>query len=236
MKCFQLIIKGNWAHFKKPETNNNPLSHDLITKTALIGLMGAVLGIERKVMRELFPILSEDIIYNVKLLKPISKISLGLTSCKANNPTIQGSPKTFEILKNPCYLVTIGLVNERTKDLYENFITHIKNYESIYPPCLGWHNCPAELHFVSQGDLSDVIYGEFETDGFVPVNGYKIKSVNTDFRIGFDRIPTYQNNDFWNLPNKYCQVVYSDVDCKLTVEGKYREYVSGNSIENLCLI
>ena len=24
MKGFQLIIEGNWGHFKKPETNNNP--------------------------------------------------------------------------------------------------------------------------------------------------------------------------------------------------------------------
>jgi CRISPR-associated protein Cas5h len=43
MKGFQLEISGNWGHFKKPETNNNPLSHDFITKTALIGMIGAVL-------------------------------------------------------------------------------------------------------------------------------------------------------------------------------------------------
>ena len=46
MKGLQLNVEGNWAHFKKPETNNNPLTHDLITKTALIGMIGAVLGIE----------------------------------------------------------------------------------------------------------------------------------------------------------------------------------------------
>ena len=48
MKGHQIIIKGNWAHFRKADTNNNPLTHDFITKTALIGLIGAVLGIERK--------------------------------------------------------------------------------------------------------------------------------------------------------------------------------------------
>ena len=50
MKGFQFKIDGDWAHFKKPETNNNPLSHDLIPKTALIGMIGAVLGIEREKM------------------------------------------------------------------------------------------------------------------------------------------------------------------------------------------
>ena len=33
MKGLQFKIDGDWAHFKKPETNNNPLSHDLIPKT-----------------------------------------------------------------------------------------------------------------------------------------------------------------------------------------------------------
>jgi CRISPR-associated protein Cas5 subtype I-B len=55
MKGFQLEISGNWGHFKKPETNNNPLSHDFITKTAFIGMIGAVLGIERQEMKDYFP-------------------------------------------------------------------------------------------------------------------------------------------------------------------------------------
>ena len=42
MKGFQLEIKGNWGHFKRPETNNNPLSFDIMPKTAFIGMVGAV--------------------------------------------------------------------------------------------------------------------------------------------------------------------------------------------------
>lgn len=53
MKGLQFKIDGDWAHFKKPETNNNPLSHNLIPKTALIGMIGAVLGIEREKMKSL---------------------------------------------------------------------------------------------------------------------------------------------------------------------------------------
>jgi CRISPR-associated protein Cas5 subtype I-B len=50
MKAALIDIKGNWAHFRKAETNNNPLTHDFITKTALVGLIGAVLGKEREDM------------------------------------------------------------------------------------------------------------------------------------------------------------------------------------------
>lgn len=237
MKCFQLIIKGNWAHFKKPETNNNPLSHDLITKTALIGLMGAVLGIERNKMRALFPQLSDDLLYNVRLLNPVKKVPVGMTSLKALSNPLKDSRnrKSFEILKDPSFLVTLGLVNKRSEYIFDEFKTSVKNSESVYPPCMGWHNCPAELYLVSEGELSEPYDGEFGTKGFVLAE-YTIHSIGLNFRVGFDRLPTYQNDDFWNLPDKYRKVVYPDVDCELTVIGKYREYSCDNGIEKLCLI
>lgn len=237
MKCFQLEIKGNWGHFKRPETNNNPLSHDLIPKTALIGMMGAVLGIERGSMKSKFPILSEDLLYNVKLLAPVKKMSLGLTSHNAINPIKPGTPKSFEILKNPHYLVTVALIGERSSEEFDKFVQSIKESESIYPPCLGWHNCPAELNFCSEGDLSDVIQDEqFETSGFVEAGKHVPVNLSGAFRVGFDKLPTYQNDDFWNLPEKYVNVIYPDFGHSISVKGPCRIYSHGENKEYLWLI
>lgn len=234
MKGFQLEIKGNWGHFKRPETNNNPLSHDLITKTALIGMIGAVLGVERQEMKPLFPQLSEDLLYGVQLLHPVKKISWGFTSHTAINPTAAGTPKYFEFLRDPAFSVWIALQNKRSEKLYDSFLDAVKNGNAEYPPILGWHNCPAELMFVSSGEFSDEKNGEFETVGFV-VAGCKPKIVG-EFRIGFDKMPTYQNDDFWNLPDKYVNIIYPDYSHKIAVEGKYYVYSDGNKTESLCLI
>ena len=234
MKGFQLEIKGNWGHFKRPETNNNPLSHDLITKTALIGMIGAVLGIERQEMKSLFPQLSEDLLYGVQLLHPVKKISWGFTSHTAINPTAAGTPKYFEFLREPSFAVWIALQNNRSESIFDKFVYSVKNGNAEYPPILGWHNCPAELKFVSSGDFSDEKNGEFETRGFV-VARYKPK-VECEFRIGFDKMPTFQNDDFWNLPEKYVNIIYPDYPHKMTVLGKYYVYNDGNKTENLCLI
>ena len=153
MKGFQLEIKGNWGHFKRPETNNNPLSHDLITKTALIGMIGAVLGIERQKMKSLFPQLSEDLLYGVQLLHPVKKISWGFTSHTAINPTAAGTPKYFEFLREPSFAVWIALQNNRSENIFERFVDSVKNGNAEYPPILGWHNCPAELIYVSEGEF-----------------------------------------------------------------------------------
>jgi CRISPR-associated protein Cas5, N-terminal domain len=236
MKGLQLEISGNWGHFKKPETNNNPLSHDLITKTAFIGLIGAVLGIERLLMKKMFPQLSEDLLYGVRVLHPVKKISCGFTSHTAINPTAGGTPKYFEFLKEPKYLVAIALVNERSEEIFEHFRESLIKSTAIYQPVLGWHNCPAELKFISEGIFSDKCTGVFETKGFVLPEKHIPKDISADFRIGFEKLPTYQNDDFWNIPDKYLNVIYSDCNNSLKVEGEYFEYLSKDVVEKWCLI
>lgn len=237
MKGFQLKISGNWGHFKKPETNNNPLSHDLITKTALIGIIGAVLGIERKEMKDLFPQLSDDLLYGVRLLRPVKKISWGFTSHTAINPTASGTPKYFEFLKDPDFLVSIALLNHRSEGIYDKFLFSIEKEDAVYTPVLGWHNCPAELKFVSAGNFSEKKCGEFTTQGFVLAEKHIPQNISGKFRIGFDRLPTFQNNEFWNLPDKYVNVIYPDYPSSLDVIGDYFEYSDNNNIrEKWCLI
>jgi CRISPR-associated protein Cas5h len=236
MKGFQLIIEGNWGHFKKPETNNNPLSHDLITKTALIGLIGAVLGIEREDMKSKFPQLSEDLLYGVQLLHPVKKISWGFTSRTAISPTAEGTPKYFEFLKDPKFLVSIALKDERTKSIFEDFKISIIQEHTVYPPVLGWHNCPANLQWESEGDFSEIRNGTFETKGFVLTDKHKPKDISGRFRIGFDKMPTFQDAEFWNLPDKYKNVIYPDCPHSISVEGEYYEYQSAKGIEKWCLI
>ncbi|MGQ1788259.1 MULTISPECIES: CRISPR-associated protein Cas5 [unclassified Saccharicrinis] len=236
MKGIQLRIKGNWAHFKKPETNNNPLSHDIITKTALIGMIGAVIGIERDDMKELFPQLSEDLLYGVQLEKNPKKVSWGFTSKSAYEPVSSGSPKYFEFLKSPSFIVTLAIRSDRSLDIFDKFSSYVKEEKAVYTPILGWHNCPAELEFISESNFLVVRNGKFKTKGFVCSKGYELHDISGEFRIGFDRVPTFQDNDMWNHPDKYVEIVYPDASQQLSVEGEYFEFNTSNSSERWCLI
>lgn len=223
MKGFQFEINGNWGHFKKPETNNNPLTHDLLTKTALIGLIGAVLGIERQPMREKFPKFSEDFLYSVSLLNPVKKVSWGFSSRTAINPVNPGSPKYFEFLKNPHFKVSLALKEDRSILEFNAFIQALKTEECVYTPVLGWHNCPANLKFLNEGTFSKLQNGKFETQSFVKPDGVKL-SFEKEFRVGFDKLPTYQTNDFWNKPDRYREIIYPDYPNSLNAEGLFYEY------------
>jgi hypothetical protein len=212
------------------------LSHDLITKTALIGLIGAVLGIEREDMKSKFPQLSEDLLYGVQLLNPVKKISWGFTSRTAISPTAEGTPKYFEFLKDPKFLVSIALNDERSYQIFEDFKHSIMDEMAVYPPVLGWHNCPANLKWESEGDFSAMENGIFNTKGFVLAGEHSQKDILGGFRVGFDRIPTFQTDDFWNLPEKYKNVIYPDCPHSIQVEGAFFVYHSSKSIEKWCLI
>ncbi len=225
MKAIQIEIEGNWGHFKRPETNNNPLTHDFITKTGLIGLFGAVLGYDRDEMKPLFPQLSDDLLYGVELVHPVKKNSWGFTSRTAFKPWETGTPKYFEFLKNPKFKVSIALCGEGSKDIFTDFLEAVKNEEAIYTPVLGWHNCPANISFLSEGFFKKIDNKEnVEMKCFVSGNHKPVLRGTSSFRVGFENIPTYQNDDFWNDPNRYEKVIYPDAGNAITVTGNYFEY------------
>jgi CRISPR-associated protein Cas5 subtype I-B len=223
MKAIQFEIKGNWAHFRKVEANLNPLSHDFITKTALIGMIGAVLGYEREYMRPLFKQLSEDLIYSVQIKNNLKKQSWGFTYRSLSN-ALDKAPKQMEIIKDPCYTIVLGLKNERSLVHFDAFLASLKNENAVYEPILGIHNCPAELKFLQEGILEEKKADVFVTKGFVSSKHKPIIDSDNIFRLGFDKIPTFQNDDFWNLPEHYVQVIYPFDNQNLKVEGDYFEF------------
>ncbi len=113
---------------------------------------------------------------------------------------------------------------------------------AVYQPVLGWHNCPANLECRSEGIFSEEKEDDFETSGFVLAGEHTPKNLTGNFRIGFDKMPTFQNDDFWNLPEGYKNIIYPDCtnpsDCpnSITVNGKYYEYHFDGKIEKWCLI
>ncbi|HEX8142886.1 MAG TPA: CRISPR-associated protein Cas5 [Pyrinomonadaceae bacterium] len=227
MKGALISIEGNWGHFKKPETNNNPLTHDFITKTALIGMFGAVLGVERPEMKKLFPQLSEDLCYGVQIHCAVKKESWSFKLRYASN-LFEKRPVQMEFLKNPRYTVAISLRNERSADWFNRFIEALEASEARFTPVLGLHNCPANLAFKMSGEFK-TDDGEFKTKSFVTEGHKLIKVTVTDkFRIGVDRMPTYQNDDFWNLPDKYMRVFYPSEGKEIYASGLHYEFTDGS--------
>ncbi len=227
MKGVLFNLKGNWGHFRKPETNNNPLTHDFITKTALIGLIGSVLGIEREEMKELFPQLSDDLLYGVSVQNSVKKESWAFTLRKVVD-ILDKAPKQMEFLKNPENKIVLALKNENSANIFNEFVSAIRQSEAKFTPVLGLHNCPAEIGLVVVGEFVDKD-GSFATKGFIKENQLDAaKIITSKFRLGVEKIPTFQNNDFWNLPDRYERVIYPSEDNEVFGNGNFYEFTDGS--------
>ena len=228
MKGVLFELKGNWGHFRKPETNNNPLTHDFITKTALIGLIGSVLGIEREEMKELFPQLSEDLLYGVCVKKAVKKESWAFT-LRYVVDLMQKAPKQMEFLKNPENTIALALKDENSSAIFDDLVAAIQNNEAKFTPVLGLHNCPAEIELRSVGNFQ-IKDGSFSTKGFVKENQFDVRKtlVSNEFRVGLEKIPTFQNNDFWNLPERYEKVIYPSENHAVFANGEFYEFTDGS--------
>lgn len=220
MKAALIDIKGNWAHFRKAETNNNPLTHDFITKTALVGMIGAVLGKERGEMRGLFPQLCDALLYGVRVNGDVQKQSWSFTLRSASN-LFDKAPKQMEFLRHPDFTVLLALKNGQSGELFEEFVWSVASGKACFQPVLGLHNCPADLYFIEDGEVSIAQNGEFETQGFISSTH---KSILPIPRLNFDRIPTYQDDDFWNLPERYLPVVFPSKGQKVKANGVFHQF------------
>ena len=89
MKSLRLLvfeISGEYGHFRKFNTTSSPLTYAIPTRTALIGILGAILGIEREKSSGVFPEGKKPLIeqfartesrFAVQILNPIKKVNIG---------------------------------------------------------------------------------------------------------------------------------------------------------------
>ncbi len=227
MEAFRMKISGKWAHFRRAETNNQPLTHNIIPKTALVGLMGAVSGLERTKLREIFPQLCQSIAYSVKVPGLLSKMSFGFTARPSIGNAYEKSRKTMEIIRNPEYEIIVALLqtDSAAEKLFSEFLACIKNEEQFYPAVLGLHNCPCSLQLLDQGKISQEKEGEFETSYFVLSSHIPRADSMKGVVLSFDKVPTIQNSHLQNLPDSYVKIVLP-VNATIRVEGKYYQYRS----------
>jgi hypothetical protein len=123
------------------------------------------------------------------------------------------------------------------KRFMKYFVENIKLGKAFFNPTLGLANCPADLLFIDSGQVSVEKYGSFHTKGFISKKHEIEISEGFDFRIGFDEIPTYQNDDFWNDPNKYVSLAYKNSVSGLKVKnGTYHEFVTAKETTQWYLI
>ncbi len=171
-------LSGEYALFKKPFANNQPQSFVIPPKTAILGMIGAIMGWSKdKYIKEL-PF--EKFSYAVRLVtSKIKKDLIGINLMQGKsakftfnenplkNPPERGqrSPTRFEFLKDMEW--EIFLIIEDS-DIQDGLLERIQSKKFIYNPNLGLQSLFANIEYQEPfkvelvNEIGDNLYSSFE--------------------------------------------------------------------------
>ena len=153
MRTLVIDVHGEYAQFKKPYSPMSPVSYPFPPPTAVMGMLGAIIGYEKEEYHERLGWRSARI--GVRLLEPIQVFRAALNLLQTDD----GTDKFFrpragknnhtqvpcEFLKSPCYRLYVnGLLEEATKRLIDN----LQVGRTAYTVTLGLASCIAEVQWV----------------------------------------------------------------------------------------
>lgn len=160
-------VWGDYAHFRRFYTTTSPLTFPIPPRTALCGLIGAIIGLEKGNNGYLKYFTLNKAFIGLRLINPPKKVTIA-----ENIIDTEKSPKSFydikrtriryEFLKNPKYRIYFYHTDENIyKELKENLISH----KSVYTPCLGLSENIANFEFVGEFKVEPKTSG-----GYVQIN------------------------------------------------------------------
>jgi len=159
-KMLVFDVWGDYAHFRRFYTTTSPLSFPIPPRTALCGLIGAIIGLEKEGNDYLkyFSIKSAHIA--LRLLNPIKKtvIAENLINTKnargpGMNLIINRTQIRFEFLKNQEYRIYFYYTDEED-GLYQKLKYNLTNHKTKYTPCLGLSENIANFKFIGEFEIN----------------------------------------------------------------------------------
>lgn len=214
MRAIKLHLSGKFAHFKKPETGNNPCTYAYMHKCAFLGFMGAVLGINRKEFNH--KQFCNDFLYGIKINNPIIKEPISFTK-RGTTPSefYKQGLRYCEFIKDPSYNIVLCLKNKNSIEYFEKFKKLLINKQTYFPVYFGVISCLCDFIFIDEYEAIEKT-GEFSTQY---VFSSKHESLKTNFEeLLYEKTPVSEADMFYTA--------YEETVCPSTeieVSGNYFE-------------
>lgn len=229
-KAVVFDLYGPMAVYRKFFTNTSILSYSFPPPTAVRGLVGAFLGMNRKEYVEKL----ENMLIAVSMLNPVKKLHTTINymnTKQGENALGKGRTQVpTEIIKEPYYRIYL---RNMPPDCEEQLVYLLSNHWAEYTPYLGMSEMIANFQFVGEYPVED-----YSSDKPVFINSIvPAKAVEPSLlgqngnRLGKERIPFYMNANKQTL--LYMDVAF-DMNAKpIPVKGCTYSVVNGTNIKFL---
>lgn len=208
MKCVCFKLFGDYGHYRPYYTTSSPTTYSIIPPTSVYGLVGAILGLDKKNNDYYKRLENAGMKIGIGLISPVKKAAMSTNLINTKNdywvPTHRNSagprtPTRFEYVVRQEYLIFIAMKDE---PLLDKLAYRLVNHCFAYGISLGLANLIADAEFICYDVLHKIDSEEYiEMDSAVPTdkidrqNGIKvlpgIKYCKERYvkRFGENRIP-----------------------------------------------
>jgi len=235
-------VWGSYAHFRRFYTTTSPLTFSVPPRTALCGLIGAIIGLEKENNEYLKYFTLNKASIGLRLLNPVKKMMIAENLIHTKNAKGPGmnliTERTqigFEFLKDQKYRIYFHHTDE---NIYHELKENLEKHKSFYTPCLGLSENIANFKFMGEFKVqskSDEKYAKINS--VLPIE--KVKDVNfkRDGEYFSMRVPIEMNVD--RVVTKYSDILF-ERNCKpleVNLTGSYWMVMQdGCSKENFVFI
>lgn len=169
MKVLVFDVWGEFGHFRKHYTTTSPLTYSVPPRTAIAGMIGALVGLRKDEYIRFFS--KEDANIAVKIVFPIKKTRIAENLIDTKIAPMMSRIKTrtqirFEVLKDVRYRIYFSHSSE---DIYDKLYSMLKEHKSVYTLCFGLSEHIANYEFIGEMEaVSELLDSEREIHSIIP--------------------------------------------------------------------
>lgn len=226
MKVLNFELFGDFAHFRPYYTTSSPTTYTIIPPTTAVGVIGAILGLDKEEYST--NLKDKGIRIGIGLKNIVKKLtlSINLVNTKGNYwiPTKKNTygprtPTRYEYLKEVCYSIFVTMEDEETLD---KLAKKVKEHTPYYTISLGLANLLGDIKFIAYEEVTKI-----EQDNFIEIDtAVKIENLKKEDPINLEKGITYSKERFVSSfkenrePEDFVDILYSLKAEKICVRAK----------------
>ena len=232
-------ISSEYGHFRKYNTTTSPLTYSIPTRTAIAGILGAILGIERELkdgvypegitpVQELFSKKNADIA--IQIINPVKKenVAINLINTKKSFYDLTKAGRTqieFELFRDSKYRIFFSMENDI--ELFNEITERIIDKKHHFSPYLGLAQFTATIEYVDTREA--VLRDNQKKESVEIITAVNLSLLNEEENpVEFDYLAMYSANNMPMEMNRIREVQeYSEVLIEKngnTINAKPRKY------------
>jgi len=215
-------VWGDYGHFRKPYAPLSPVTYPVPPPTAVLGLLGAICGIEKEQYHD--ELGWQTVQIGVRCLNPLRLYRAGLNLLNTDDgftdryfrPSKDASHSQipYEFLVEPRFRIYVGAL---PTSWHATLVSRLEQGQPVFTPTLGLANCLAEVKLAAVGAAETLGTGATEVSSVVPLGeGIKLDYAGVRAVQRF-RIPAQMDGD--RVVHRYQEVAVATDGEPLSVEG-----------------